>query len=232
MFKKGELTTEQIVLLIILIASFAVILFFLLKLNLGQETDTEICHNSVVTRGTSIIPTDALPLKCKKQYVCISLDGSCEAMTKPDDLIKVKTEEDVYKALAEDMADCWWMFGEGKVNYAGSEVDPKLYCSLCSQIAFDDSVKNLFGNQDSFDKKNLYDYLAKTKRSDGQTYLGYLNLQGFEGYSGEYGEVDLTKQHYSLMGITSDVSTWGWIGLQELLLQELFFSLGQEDFLW
>ena len=49
--KKGEMTTQQIVLLIILIASFAVILGFLFKLNFGAESEKDICHNSVVLRG-------------------------------------------------------------------------------------------------------------------------------------------------------------------------------------
>ncbi|MDP3965981.1 MAG: hypothetical protein Q8Q04_00435 [archaeon] len=211
--KKGELTTQQIVILIILIVSFALILFFIFRLNLGRETDEEICHNSVVARGSSIIPTEALPLKCQRQYVCLSADGSCEQMTKPT-IIEVKTEEEVYKALAEDMSNCWWMFGEGKVNYVGSDFVPENYCSICSQIAFDDSVnEEIFENSGNFDKKEFYSYLAEAERSDGETYLSYLNLNGFQNYPSEFGAVDLTKQHYSLMGISSDVSTWGWIGV-------------------
>lgn len=210
--KKGELTTQQIVLLIILIVSFAIILFFLIKLNLGNQSEEEVCHNSVILRGTSVV-TDAVPLECKRQYKCISYDGTCEQMTDPD-VIKVKTENEVYKALAEDMANCWWMFGEGKVNYVGSELIPDHYCSICSQIAFDNSVKdNIFNGSPEFDKKKLYNYLASQKRSDGKSYLNYLNLEGFNVYSGNFGVVNLEKQQYSLTSITSDVSTWGWIGI-------------------
>ena len=46
--KKGALTTQQIVLLIILIASFVVILYFFMSAELGEESEKEICHNSVV----------------------------------------------------------------------------------------------------------------------------------------------------------------------------------------
>ncbi|PJE81663.1 hypothetical protein COU58_01840 [Candidatus Pacearchaeota archaeon CG10_big_fil_rev_8_21_14_0_10_32_42] len=212
--KKGELTTQQIVLLIILIASFAVILFFILKLNLGQQTVQEICHNSVIMRGSSVVPTDAVPLKCKRQYVCLSLDGSCEKMTKPE-LIKVKTENEVYKVLTEEMAECWWMFGEGKINYVGSDTTPTLYCSICSQIVFDNSVKDLFNGANSFDKKKLYDYMANEKRSDGKTYLQYLfkvnNMDQI--YLGNFGEVDFDMQHYSLVGIWSETSEWTWAGI-------------------
>lgn len=217
MFKKGELTTQQIVILIILIVSFAVILFFLLRLNLGKQTDQDICHNSVITRGKSILPTDSFPLQCKRQYVCLTFDGSCEAMTKPT-IVKVKTQDDVYKALADQLAQCWWMFGEGKINYVGSDNIPKLYCSICSQIAFDNSVKKIFNNQNSFDKEKLYNYMANSKKSDGTTYLNY--LYGVNSLSGlktklnsenlNFGTVNLDNQYYILTGITSDVSTLGW----------------------
>lgn len=217
MFKKGELTTQQIVILIILVVSFAIILFFLFKLNLGKQTDQDICHNSVITRGKSILPTDTFPLQCKRQYVCLSVDGTCESMTKPE-VIKVKTQDDVYKALADQLAQCWWMFGEGKINYVGADTIPKLYCSICSQIAFDDSVKKVFP-QGELNKESLYNYMEKNKTSEKDvTYLSY--LYGVNDLSGlktklssnnlNFGKINLDKQYYSLMGITSDVNTLGW----------------------
>ncbi len=211
MFKKGELTTQQIVVLIVLVASFAIILFFIFRLNLGQETDKEICHNSVIMRGKSILPSDTIPLKCKRQYVCISEDGSCESLTKPE-VIKVKTKKEVYGALANQLAECWWMFGEGKINYVGKDILPKIYCSICSQIAFDDSVKEeIFNGKDFFDKKNLYEYMEETERSDGKTYSSYLGIGKFSKFKGNFGNISLDEYYYSLTGITSDVNTLGWV---------------------
>jgi len=215
MFRKGELTTEQIVILIVLVASFAVILFFIFRLNLGQETEDEICHNSVITRGKSILPTETFPLKCKRSYVCLSVDGKCEKMVKPD-LIKVETKEEVYKVLADELADCWWMFGEGKVDYVGKDALPELYCSICSQVAFDDSVKDVFGGANEFDKEKFYEYLSKNEKSKGETYLEYLfNTNDLSNiYSGDFGKISLDKQYYSLIGIKSKTSelTWATLG--------------------
>ena len=56
MMKRGELTSQQLVTIIILIISFAVILILIFKLNLGQESDKEICHNSVVMNSKSKNP--------------------------------------------------------------------------------------------------------------------------------------------------------------------------------
>ena len=209
--KRGEMTSQQIVILIILIASFAVILFFLFRLNLGSETEKEVCHNSVVARGSAVIPTEAVPLDCKRSYVCITEDGSCESMTKPIKK-KVETKEDIYDALAVEMADCWWMFGEGKVNYVGEDVIPGMYCSICSQIAFDDSVNDIIESGE-LDKKEFYQHLYEKNMSSGdETYLEYLGLVGYyEGFDAEFTNIDLDKQYYVLTGMNSDVSTWGYV---------------------
>jgi hypothetical protein len=210
MFKKGELTTQQIVIIIILIASFVVILFFILKLNLGGETAQDVCHNSVVARGTAIVPSGAFPLKCQRQYVCLSADGNCAPMTKPT-IIKVQNKTQVYQALADQLANCWWMFGEGKIDYSPSTTFPENYCSLCSQIAFDPSVYSLFGGSKNFSMKDFYQYLSMTKMSGGQTYEEYFLLNGILSYQGNFGSVDMTKEYYALMGITSKMSKVGWI---------------------
>jgi len=49
--KKAELTTQQIVTIIILIISFAVILFFIFRMNFGEIEKKEICHNSVLAKA-------------------------------------------------------------------------------------------------------------------------------------------------------------------------------------
>ncbi|MBU0893856.1 MAG: hypothetical protein KKF48_04045 [Nanoarchaeota archaeon] len=212
--QKAELTTQQIVILVIIIASFAVILFLLFRLNFGGETDKELCHNSVVMRSNSIVPTDTIPLKCKTSYICISEDGSCESMTRPE-IKKVKTKEEIFEVLADEMADCWWMFGGGKVDYIGDDwVDSDLYCSICSQIAFDNSVKEIGGlNSGSFNEEELYSYLEGTKIEEGgSTYIEYLHEGQKDKYVGEYKDIDLSKQHYVVMGIWSETNRLAAVG--------------------
>ena len=177
-----------------------------------------------MNRANKAIPTDVVPLNCQRNYVCITKDGSCEDMIDPDKK-KVKTEDEVYEALAEELSDCWWMFGEGKVNYIGSETFPGLYCSICSQIAFDDSVKDKIFNSNEFNKKEFYEYMAKTKMqgSNGLTYTEYLfgtnDLNALAApYNGNFGKINLDSQYYSLIGIVSKVSGWGWIGMGALAL--------------
>ena len=222
MEKKGEMTTQQIVMLIILIASFIVILIFIFLLNFGKTTDAQLCHNSVVQRGSSVVPTDSIPLDCKTSYVCLSEDGSCEKMTKPE-VIKVKTKEDVYKTLADNMANCWWMFGEGKSSYVGNDYTHNNYCSICSQVGFDNSVEKIPAFASGvLNKDDFYDYLTVNKpNGNDQTYAEYIfGVDSLEilkktadakfGVGGTFGTTDLSKQQYVVMGIVSDVG--GWVG--------------------
>ena len=220
--KRGELTTQQIVLLIILIASFIIILFFLFRLNLNSESEAEICHNSVVVRGSTVIPADATPLKCSRQYVCLTEDGSCEGFNNPV-VEKVKTKNEVYGVLANEMANCWWMFGAGQVDYVGKDFFKKdNYCSICSQLLFDDSLKNIEGFENNeIDKDEFYDYLSETQYSNEKTYSEYLfrtnnldllkqELSKNQSADVTFGTIDIGKQYYVVMGITSEVSGRAW----------------------
>jgi hypothetical protein len=218
---KGEITTQQIILLIILLVSFIVILFFLFKINLGKESDSEICHNSVAMRANPI-SKDAVPLKCSRAYICLTKDGDCAQMTKPE-IIKVETKEEIYNALAKQMANCWWMFGEGKIDYVTDTMTKNNYCSICSQILFDDSLKKIEGVGNEISQDELYDYLSKTKMPDEDyTYAYYLlgtnnvrmiksELSNQAGKDVTFGTITVGKQYFVVMGITSEVNTLGWV---------------------
>jgi len=213
--KKAEMTTKQIVILIVLITSFAIILFFLFRLNLGEESDKQLCYNSVMNRANKMVPTDTVALNCKRSYVCITKKDDCGLIDPVK--IKVKTKEDVYEALANQLSDCWWMFGQGKVKYAGKDLAPSLYCSLCSQITFDNSVQDIFGGK-TFDSKEFYQYMSKNKvdSQSSQTYNEYLyNTNDLSLISGgqNYKKIDLESEYYSLMGVFSEVDTITWVGI-------------------
>jgi hypothetical protein len=215
--RRGEITTQQIVLLIILLVSFAVILFLLFRINFFGQTESEICHNSIVMRGTKL-PESAAPLKCSRTYACLSKDGTCERMTKPE-MIKVKTKEEVYDALAEEMADCWWMFGEGKINYVGKDMKENLYCSICSQIILDDSIGEIEGLESGVDEKNFYNYLEDKQKSEEEgSYLTYLTgasktsqiEASLRNAGGSFGNFEFNKQYFVMMGIYSQVGVAKW----------------------
>jgi len=169
--KRGELTTKQLVTIIVLVVSFIVILFLLFRLNLGETSNKEICHNSVVLKGRA--GAVAGPLNCRTNYLCISGGGNCEEIT-PTATVNVdsRNKEEIMEALAKEMAECWWMFGEGEVNYAdrGPSFND-VACSICSIVEFDENIKGEIG---LIEYREFYDYLRTTSKSKTQTYLQYL----------------------------------------------------------
>ncbi len=167
--KRGELTTQQLVIIIVLIVSFIIILFLLFRLNLGETTNKEICHNSVVLKAKSAGLSG--PLDCRTNYLCISGGKDCKGIT-PTSTVKVnpKNKEEIMKALADEMVDCWWMFGEGEITYADKSLAQKTSCSLCSIVEFDESFKEI----DPISYIEFYNYLSTTSKTTPQTYLQYL----------------------------------------------------------
>lgn len=255
-YKKGEMTTQQIVILIVAIVSFAVILFFMFRLNLGETTDEELCHNSVITRGSSVVPSDALPLKCHRKYVCINNGGDCIGLTNPEK-IEVESLPEIYATLADEMANCWWMFGEGRVNYVGDGLTKDNYCSICSQIYFDESLDSLTNG--NIDQNKLYEFLRDNKMDKTNSYLEYLfgtnDLEAMKKDAsqdkeiGNFDEIVLGNQYFVTMGITNEygriyqiagaigvvgafivgVSPVGWVGGAIVLGVSVVAAVGGED---
>ncbi|MDE1848424.1 MAG: hypothetical protein KGH55_00080 [Nanoarchaeota archaeon] len=172
--KKGELTTTQIVMIIVLIVSFIVILYFFYRLNLGATSNSEICHNSVVLQSKSakIAPGG---LQCKTDYICISGGGKCSDMNPTVTLTVDPADKNaVMKAIADQMVNCWYEFGEGKLNYIGiSDKDPLpvTNCAICSTIGFDNTISS---QNYHITYSDFYNFLMNTKKDNSQTYLQYL----------------------------------------------------------
>lgn len=193
--KKAEITTRQIVTLIILIVSFAIILFLLFRLNLGRASDKEICHNSVVLKsaGKGLVGQ----LDCKTHYLCISGGGNCEGIN-PTTTVKVDSEnkEEIMKAIADEMADCWWMFGEGELDYMRGNFLGNTACAICSIVKFDNKIQE--SQEEGITYEEFIKFLANRTKSENEedTYLHYLyDVYSINGLLEKYGTI---KNDYEL----------------------------------
>ena len=233
--KKGELTTQQLVVIIILIVSFIVILFLLFRLNLGETSTKEICHNSVVLKAKSGVL--AGPLDCRTNYLCISGGGKCEEISATATVkVDSNNKNETMKAIAEEMVDCWWMFGEGKIKYAGGDLSSKTSCSICSIVEFEDTPLISY--------KEFYNYLKTTQKTKSQTYLQYLYSTGtlneiendfpLEGYLTN--NLESAKTYFILTGISKSV-VWGVFGSEHFpvvileRIEENYEKIGCDTFL-
>lgn len=162
MIKKAELTSTQLVTIIILIISFAIILAFFFMLGLRGSIDKESCRNSVVMRGVLPIGKDVVSLRCKTQDVCLSLGAECDINRKDMTTIKVKDENELTKEMVNLLWDCWWMMGEGKVDYMPSRIGTnEAYCSICNKVYFDSKIQEKY--KDGISYLKLYNYMKENK---------------------------------------------------------------------
>jgi hypothetical protein len=164
MEKRGELTSKQLITIIILILSFAIIIIFFISLNLRSTTDSEICRNSVISRGGLPLGADTIKLKCKTKDICFNMGGDCDVTR--DDLvsIKVQDKEELIQELAILLWDCWYQMGEGKVNYMSAGLgNGEAYCSLCDRVNFDDKIKEIYEEEGGIPYSKIYIYQQSTK---------------------------------------------------------------------
>ncbi|MFH1376517.1 MAG: hypothetical protein ABIH25_02680 [Candidatus Woesearchaeota archaeon] len=142
MDKKGE-TMMVIVKAIVVIALVAILFYFFVEfVVIGRESaDREVCRTSVLLAGkTQIIP--GTELKCKTDFKTI----------KTDDVDEIKME------ITQEMYDCWYQYGEGKVNFMKhfefSNNGEKIF--VCSRIDFKEGVdKKITGFSDFWATKSL-----------------------------------------------------------------------------
>ncbi|VVB80092.1 Uncharacterised protein [uncultured archaeon] len=218
MFKrnqKGELTTAQIVALIILVLSFAVIIIFLSRLNLQEDSKREICKASVILSGKD--PVSKNP-NCETNYVCITRGEACTDI-KADETIKILPGDErkqILSALANELSDCWMMFGEGNVKYVQNSVSGSYsyHCAVCSIIKFGDSLNSI-----SITKDDLTLYLELEKKDASQTYASYLystntveDALSSKGRMYPIPDLDLKKKYAIITGINPDLE---WFGFQK-----------------
>ena len=197
--KNGEMTSSQLVTIILLIVGFAILIFVFASVGWTEEIDREVCHTSVILRATlpdTFNLKDLTPLKCQTAKFCITDKtfgkGECEEFKAKEkfETIRVskdKTEEEINRFIARELASCWAMMGEGKVQIFTRETTTEKRCSICSRIAFDKDLKNSLK-----EVKGLWDYLL-TREVPNQniSYWKFLT----EGVSSE--DYDFSEDKFS-----------------------------------
>lgn len=194
--KKGELTSKQLVTIIVLITSFAIIIAFFFMLNFTGIIGTQTCKNSVQMASIKIPILGFQPFKinCKTQDICLSVGNGCVNLGANTKIIKI-TEEEKYNKLANLMVDCWSQMGEGKLNY-GKKGD----CAICQRLEFDTEFKPIFYSELRI---TLNDLKTPDKK---QTFAEYLNFPKSQPNKVEIINPGQSKEFVIVTGFTTDNS--------------------------
>jgi hypothetical protein len=130
--------------------SFLVILLVYNKLNLGGTSSSDICHNSVILKSKSAGLAGGLT--CRTDYICISGGGNCNNLIISPGMtitVNANNKTQIMKVLADQLANCWYTFGEGKMDYLELNVPQQAItggkgCGVCSVISFDSVIQGLY----------------------------------------------------------------------------------------
>ncbi len=196
---KGELTTSQIVTIVILIMSFVVILFFIYQLGFKETSQKEICKNSVELKAKDILGVSSL--NCHSEYFCLTRGEKCSEDTSVK-VIKTNKDEETAKDIGNAMSDCWWQYGGGRLNFVDwgflNRVTPSDHkqCGICSQVYMNgvkvdktDVIKQISSQQDltslknslvipndfNFDKSFVIIYSVEQERKEQMVEINYLD---------------------------------------------------------
>ena len=192
MNKKGEITSSQLTLIIILVFSFGAILIFYSQVFAGGgktlAADTA-CKESIALRHTLNIGKlveigkNYISLKCKTHKICLtSGNDNCKdsfpEIKKDDPFLKIKANKDeekvkeqVLDAAAEALIDCHAVLGQGKLDFMPSRTFEQNYCIICSRIALDEKTYTIVKD---LNMQDLYNTLYAKKTPDGKSYLEYI----------------------------------------------------------
>ena len=123
--KRGQ-SINYVILYLVIIGLIIAFLYFFDRFGKTVEgsTPAEICKSSVKIQASQHMGdlyVDS-PIQCPTQQV----------------IIETEDKEEIMKELADDMFECWDMFGRGKLNlFPHIEGTTINYCVICHHITFE-----------------------------------------------------------------------------------------------
>lgn len=145
--KKGDFKWDIVVILILGLIVVGIVLYFIFGEYFSEDVvDVENCRQSVVLRGT--MPEvnsgsitwkslkDDFPLKCKTQVITIGYEDVAKAE----------------KEVADTIAGCWNLYGEGGYNiFASAKFGFNSVCVPCARIHLSPDVKEFYVDENLID---------------------------------------------------------------------------------
>jgi len=171
---KKHAQTSTVVFLIIILASALVIGILVYKVSTGAQSKTKIdaCRFSILAAAQSKKLQSGNPLtemKCPRGELG-------DVLLKKRDIVEDgKINQDkAHKIIADAMAECWYMSGEGKADpFANWDKRGISYCLICKTIKFDDDLLKFIKDNKGV-VENPIPYLMSHEYRKGQTYYQYL----------------------------------------------------------
>ncbi len=193
MSRKG-MEAGQLVIIIVVIVSFMLIAGVVTRwLSRADDTEAErLCHDSVALRVSTALRINPQGKSDDEYFQAIKAQLTTPLLCKTIDTKARGTKNDVMKTIADKMAQCWWLFGQGKYEdlLSGSKIQV-----LPSLFGFDDYTNKCFNcytilteeinDAPEITPQEFMTFLLTEKYSKSKTtYLDYIQKSGGPGRVG------------------------------------------------
>ena len=196
--KRGEITSEQLISLVLVAVGFIIVLAFFTQLGTKDYTSDQLCKFSVLSRATADeVKTGAgsfLPLQCTTNKICIvaGKDGKCPQFAGEKDVSYVylpsfadgkdasftQAANEISRVNAETLYNCWNNMGQGKLDLfnsvpasVGFAPGDKSTCVICTRVVLADDVID-----EVIERVNVQQYMkSNTVPGTDKTYLQALS---------------------------------------------------------
>jgi hypothetical protein len=177
--KKAAMSINVLIIIIVVLVTSTILLFFVAKLSstTSEMADLQACRNSIIlaAKTRQIQGKPLTNLDCKRSELVFRKKEVIEGGE--------VNQGKVGQILVEAMADCWYMFGEGKVDpFSSIETAGSTFCLVCKEVVFDDALKEyLEDKRESSDYDWIKHELIKTPNyndiipNTDMTYSQYFN---------------------------------------------------------
>ena len=170
---KKAIAFEQLGLLI-LVGILAIVLGgYVIKFGIvaREKEPVERCRASLMIGLASPELLKQIPIDC---------DRMTKIIRKKDVVEKGKINQDkAAKIIADELAKCWYMVGEGKVDPFKRWDEEKSYCLVCSTIKYDEALIDFINKTPGqfIDANYLIKWMSKNKiPGKAETYTEYVRL--------------------------------------------------------
>ncbi len=180
---KMKKKAQQMILGKLIIVLIVAIILVLFATQLGRDTlrqsNREICKLSVLAKSkTKVILESPFYLDCYSSYIDIKKEGIYMSNNLKDNKLDVKfkgktkdeIDDSIKDYLAKQLYDCWYQFGEGKIDFLG-EIDffkSNIRCFPCANVHFDENFL------EGFTYGDWEEYLSEKQLPYGISYKKYI----------------------------------------------------------
>ena len=148
---QNALVSIGIVLFVALISIIVVVKY---REDFLDKGDVQSCRSSILLSASSKKMASLTDIGSGESHFSINCPRQ-ELVIKKKDVVKngVFDQKTLHKILADAMAECWYMVGEGKLDpFSDWDNKGKTYCLVCKTVVFDDKLNEFIGSHaDDFD---------------------------------------------------------------------------------